>query len=198
MSPLSPPTSREQWRREMRILRRALDPAQRQQAAAALVETVTGLAEFRNAVHIAVYMAMDGEIDPAPLAARARETGKQLYLPVLVAETLRFAAWHPDTLLYPNRFKIPEPRPPLDELHSPAELDLVLTPLVAFDAQGNRLGMGGGYYDRSFAFLKAGMHKPLLIGLAYEFQHLPSLSVEPWDVPLAGVATDCAFYRFRD
>lgn len=182
----------------MRERRRALASVQRQQAAGALAETVAGLAEFRDAAHVAVYMAMDGEIDPAPLVARAHESGKQIYLPVLVADTLRFAAWHPDTLLYPNRFKIPEPRPQPDELRSPFELDLVLTPLVAFDARGHRLGMGGGYYDRSFAFLKAGMHKPLLIGLAYEFQHLPSLSVEPWDVPLAGVATDCAFYRFRD
>jgi 5-formyltetrahydrofolate cyclo-ligase len=181
----------------MRSRRRELSPAQRDHAAAALVKTVAGLREFQDARHLAVYLSMDGEIDPAPLVSHMRETGKQLYLPVLATDAtdiLNFAAWQPDAPLYPNRFKIPEPRP--DNLLAPAELDLVFMPLVAFDAKGNRLGMGGGYYDRSFAFLKSAARKPLLIGLAYEFQRVPSLAAETWDVPLAGVATECGFYRF--
>ncbi|MGH8370567.1 MAG: 5-formyltetrahydrofolate cyclo-ligase, partial [Gammaproteobacteria bacterium] len=167
--------------------------------ATALAGVIAELAEFRDARHLAVYMATDGEMDPQPLVARARAAGKQLYLPVLAAAAaggLEFAAWQPETPLYPNRFKIPEPRPDPDTLCATTGLDLVLTPLVAFDAQGHRLGMGGGYYDRSFAFLKTGVRKPLLIGLAYEFQRLPALNAEPWDVPLAGVATECGFYRF--
>lgn len=184
----------------MRSRRRGLSAAQRKLAATALVETVTGLTEFRDARHLAMYLAVDGEMDPAPLVTHARAAGKQLYLPILATDAsglLNFAAWQPDTPLYPNRFEIPEPRPRPDELRSPAELDLVFTPLVAFDATGNRLGMGGGFYDRSFAFLKSGVHKPLLIGLAYEFQKLPELRAEAWDVPLTGVATDCGFYRFQ-
>jgi 5-formyltetrahydrofolate cyclo-ligase len=142
---------------------------------------------------------MDGEMDPTPLVGEARAAGKQLHLPVLAtdgSDTLRFATWQTDTLLQLNRFNIPEPSPDTAELRAPAQLDLVFAPLVGFDANGNRLGMGGGFYDRSFAFLRSGARKPLLIGLAYEFQKLPELRAETWDVPLAGVATDCAFYRF--
>lgn len=181
----------------MRTRRRALDAGQRLDASTALADVVAALADFRDASHVAVYIAMDGEIDPAPLVARARQAGKQLYLPVLAPDggnRLEFAHWLPDTPLYPNRFRIPEPH--TDNPYPPGKLDLVFTPLVAFDAQGNRLGMGGGFYDRSFAFLKSGRPKPRLIGLAYEFQHLPSLDHQAWDIPLAGVATDHGFYRF--
>lgn len=155
--------------------------------------------EYREATHLALYLAVDGEIDPSPLVAEARAAGKQLYLPVLATDgtdALRFAAWHPDTPMQLNRFKIPEPSSDTADLRTPTQLDLVFTPLVAFDARGNRLGMGGGFYDRSFAFLKSGARKPLLIGLAFEFQLQSELRAESWDIPLAGVATDCAFYRF--
>lgn len=181
----------------MRTRRRALDAGERLGAATALADVVAALADFHNASHVAVYIAMDGEIDPSPLVAHARRAGKQLYLPVLAAgdgNRLEFAPWLPDTPLYPNRFRIPEPH--TDNPYPPQKLDLVFTPLVAFDAQGRRLGMGGGFYDRTFAFLKIGIPKPRLIGLAYEFQHLPSLDEQAWDVPLAGVATDRGFYRF--
>jgi len=165
------------------------------------MNSVTALNEFQTARHIAVYIAMDGEIDPAELIAHARTAGKTLYLPVLEHADdgiLEFAPWQPETPLYPNRFRIPEPRVSAESLRAAQDLDLVLTPLVAFDVHGNRLGMGGGYYDRSFAFLKTGVRKPLLIGLAYEFQRVSVLPAEPWDVPLAGVASDGGFYRFSD
>lgn len=172
---------------------------QRAAAARGLADTVANLAEFRDARHIAVYIAMDGEIDPDHLIARARTAGKTLYLPVLENTAdgiLEFAPWQIDTPLYPNRFNIPEPRMGTDLLRSAKELDLVLTPLVAFDSHGHRLGMGGGYYDRSFAFLNTGARKPRLIGLAYEFQQVSALPAEPWDVPLAGVACERGFHRF--
>jgi 5-formyltetrahydrofolate cyclo-ligase len=76
-------------------------------------------------------------------------------------------------------------------------LDVILMPLVAFDGQGNRLGMGAGYYDRTLAFLRHRRHwrKPRIIGLAYEFQRMPALPAEPWDVPLDGIITEAGFYK---
>ena len=94
-----------------------------------------------------------------------------------------------------NRYRLPEPDVSDDEMLVPEELDLVLAPLVVFDAQRNRIGMGGGYYDRSFAFRKdpANM-KPTLIGVAHELQKVDQLIPESWDVQLDMVVTDHAIY----
>jgi len=143
--------------------------------------------------HIAAYLAHDGEIDPAPLLQRLREQGRSIYLPVLMPfehGKLWFAHYRPGDTLVANRFGIPEPA--RLRLVAPRNLDLVLTPLVAFDDAGHRIGMGGGFYDRSFAFLRIRnlWRKPRLLGLAYEFQHMPRITPGHWDVPLDGVATE--------
>ncbi|ODV27755.1 MAG: 5-formyltetrahydrofolate cyclo-ligase [Rhodanobacter sp. SCN 68-63] len=123
-----------------------------------------------------------------PLLAR----GQQFLLPLLGAERqLRFAPWSAGEPVEPNRHGIPEPvqvRAPL----APFQLDLVLVPLLAFDRRGQRLGYGGGYYDRSFAFLneQARPTEPLLVGIAYDFQEVDSIEPARWDVPLDFVATD--------
>lgn len=148
--------------------------------------------------HIAAYLAADGEIDPGPLMDLLWSLGKTLYLPVLAPFSRRklwFARYEPgDTLVY-NRYGIPEPQ--RRRLVKPRDLDLVLTPLVAFDTAGHRMGMGGGYYDTSFAFLRARRHwhKPHLYGLAYEFQKLAAIHPNSWDIPVDAVITEAAVYR---
>jgi 5-formyltetrahydrofolate cyclo-ligase len=187
--------SRHQLRQQLRTLRRAIPEAQRQQFAIDLATSV-GLNEvFRRSQRIAAYLAADGEIDPHPLLEMAWRQNKQVFLPVLLpyrGNRLWFAPYHPDSKLKPNRFGILEPRVGRRELTDPQTLDLVLTPLVGFDRQGNRLGMGGGYYDRSFAFLHHRRHwqRPRLLGLAFECQHVEQLPHHPWDVPLYGIATE--------
>lgn len=183
----------------MRAERGALDPVSRQQAAAALRQHLSVLEEYRTALCIAAYVAVGGEMDPAPLLADAVAAGKRVYLPRVPPErggVLQFFAWQPGAALQPNRLGIPEP--PEDAARiSRQELDLVLTPLLGFDNQGHRLGMGGGYYDRSFGFLNAGARKPWLLGLGYEFQHLQKLPAAPWDVALDGAVTELKSYRFQ-
>lgn len=182
----------------MRARRRGLDTATRALAAANLAHAAESLELFKHARHLAGYIAVEGELDPALVLQRAHAAGKQVYLPVVPAEPqapLGFALWMPDAPLTPNRFGIPEPAAP-HRLLPPPRLDLVLAPLVAFDDRGHRLGMGGGYYDRSFAFLKAHPAKPVLLGVAYEFQRLPALPHEHWDVPLAGVITEARCHFF--
>ena len=95
-----------------------------------------------------------------------------------------------------NRFKLPEPDVTDAEMLEPESLDLVLVPLVVFDPQLNRIGMGGGYYDRSFEFRKQpGCNVPALIGVAHELQKVDQLVPEEWDVRLDMVITDAAIYK---
>jgi 5-formyltetrahydrofolate cyclo-ligase len=183
-------------RTALRRARRALDPRQQAQASAGLCRVIASLPAFRRAHRIAFYLAHGGEIDPRPLAELATTLGKTCYLPVLHPlghNRLYFVHHSAGEPLIPNRFGIPEPR-----LHSPVpawSLDVIFIPLVAFDAAGNRLGQGAGFYDRSLARMRGRPARhPLLIGLAHGFQQVPQLHPAPWDVPLHGVATEHAFH----
>ena len=191
---------RDELRRHMRGLRADLPAPTRHAAAEAAAAILTALPLYRAARRIAVYVAVDGELDPEPLVRQARAAGKEVYLPVLPPSNNRplvFLPYAADTVLRPNRYRIPEPAPTADASLAPVELDLVLAPLVAFDARGERLGMGGGFYDRSFAFLKeARTPRPVLIGYAYECQRVDALDKAEWDVPLKGVVTEQQFHAF--
>jgi 5-formyltetrahydrofolate cyclo-ligase len=153
---------------------------------------------MRGARRIACYLANDGEIDPGPAMGLLRRGGRRILLPVLHGETLWFLPYHPETPLARNRFGIPEPAVSARRRCPARNLDVVLVPLVAFDAAGNRLGMGGGFYDRTFAYLRnrAVWKRPLLIGVAYEFQRLDALPSQAWDIPMHGIATEKRLYRF--
>ena len=186
---------RNALRREMRQRRQALSPQQRRQAALSLLRHFANDPLFLRSRHIALYLPNDGELDLTPLLHRAWQLGKRCYLPVLSPlyhNRLWFAPYRPDSVLIPNRFGIPEPDCPWRDMRRVYSLDLVLTPLVAFDAEGNRLGMGGGYYDRTFAYLQQRRHwkKPRLIGTAYRFQQHSSLPSASWDIPLDGIITE--------
>jgi 5-formyltetrahydrofolate cyclo-ligase len=192
--------TRDELRRHMRGLRAALPPEARRAAAEKAAAVAAATAAFRAARRLAVYAAIEGELDTEPLVALARSAGKEVYLPVLPPSNtapLSFLPYATGTALRPNRLRILEPPPSAGAALAPVELDLVIAPLVAFDARGQRLGMGGGFYDRSFAFLKdARRPLPALIGYAYESQKVAELPAESWDVPLAGVVTEQQFYPF--
>ncbi len=196
-----PAGSRNDIRRHMRRQRRGLSHHQARLASQALAQRLQGTALFRRSDHIAFYLPNDGEMDLTPLIERAWAMGKHCYLPVLSPafhNRLWFARYLPDTPLAPNRFRIPEPPMHWRSARPAWSLDLILTPLVAFDECGNRLGMGGGYYDRTLAYLLHREHwrQPQLLGVAYAFQQVAQLPHAPWDVPLHGVATDAALHRF--
>lgn len=185
--------SRSELRTRLRARRRALSPAQRKLKALALTRRLVGQPLFLRARRIACYLPVDGEVDTVLLMRRAWAMGKQIYLPILTASgALRFAPYSPGRKLRGNCFGIPEPVCHPRAQRSGRQLDLVLAPLVGFDHTGNRLGMGGGYYDRSFAYLLHRRHwqKPQLLGLAYECQRVAKLTRHSWDVPLTGVVTE--------
>lgn len=186
-------------RSQIRALRRTLSLYQREQAALKLAQCVAELPIFAASQHIAAYLAIDGEMDPAPLLEQATALNKHIYLPVLTADSQRpmvFAPFQTGMTLKPNRFKILEPDVSPAQWRQGEHLDLVLAPLVAFDVRGNRLGMGGGFYDRTFAFRRETSSPwPYLLGLAYELQKVDALERQPWDIPLNGIATEHALYE---
>ncbi|MFO1389379.1 5-formyltetrahydrofolate cyclo-ligase [Cellvibrio sp.] len=187
------PDYRQTLRKELRARRNALNTTQQEAASAWALRHLMKLPQFLRAQHVALYMAADGELNPQPIAHQLWKMGKQTYLPVLHPTRegeLWFLEYTPETPLKPNRFGIPEPDH-RQERKLPAKLlDVVLLPLVGFDRKGGRLGMGGGFYDRTFAFHKGKKTKPYLLGLAHACQEMESLEMADWDIPLFGVVSD--------
>ncbi|WP_416310996.1 5-formyltetrahydrofolate cyclo-ligase [Pseudomonas sp. W03] len=191
--------SRPALRRKLRQARRALTPLQQRLAAQALYRQLAQHPLFRRAKHIALYLPADGEIDPRPLMKAAQRRGKATYLPVL-------SDWPKTHMTFQrvgigerwtrNRFGIAEPVPNRGQQRPAWALDLLLLPLVGFDPQGGRLGMGKGFYDRTLAYLgmRKNWHTPTLLGLAHECQKVDRLELASWDVPLMGTVTDGGWY----
>ena len=189
-----------QLRKTLRQKRRQLSATQAHSSARQMARLARSERLVSNSWHISAYLANDGEIDPLPLMQDLWSMGKTLYLPVLAPfspHELWFAQYEPGDPLVSNRFGILEPY--RRRLIKPRYLDLVLTPLVAFDTHGQRLGMGGGYYDTSFAFLGHRQHwrKPVMLGLGYDFQKQTKLSTNEWDIPLHTIVTETRVYRTR-
>ena len=183
---------RRALRRSMRARRRALPPGARRQANRRLGRHLAAHPLLRKARRIALYMPNDGEIDPGSLLKHCRGQRWQFFLPVLdpvYPGLLRFAPWHPGQAMTRNRFGIPEPAL---RCRQPAEwtLDVIVMPLVAFDDAGRRLGMGGGFYDRTLATLATRPRHPKLLGTAYRFQRVRRLEEATWDIPMDSVVTD--------
>lgn len=186
---------RSALRKQLRQRRRNLTKPQQRAAAQGLLRQLKKQPLFIRSRHIALYLPNDGEIDPTPIVKAAWKLGKQCYLPVLQPgkdNRLWFIRYRPDTPMIKNRFGIFEPHPQYQKTFPAKCLDLVLLPLVGFDDFGGRMGMGGGFYDRSFAFKhKTGAASPpYLLGLAHDCQRVDQLTLASWDIPLNAVATD--------
>ena len=186
-------TDRQNLRQQLRAKRNALNPRQQAQASLMVLRHLMQLPLFMRAKNVALYFAMDGELDLRPVAEQLWKMGKQTYLPVLhpaQERQLWFVKFDAETPLIPNRFDIPEP----DHQHHvkmPAHLlDVVLVPLVGFDRTGARLGMGGGFYDSTFAFHQHQKGKPYLIGIAHNCQEVETLTTEKWDIGMYRIVTD--------
>jgi 5-formyltetrahydrofolate cyclo-ligase len=192
----------QQIRRQIKVRRQNLSRQTLNLHSRQLARLASRYLPFRHSRRIAFYLAVRGEIDPAPMMQLAMRSGKSVFLPILrdrPANSLWFAPYKPRTGLSNNRFGIPEPDFKHRQLVMPWALDLVFVPLIAFDVEGNRLGMGGGYYDRTFASrtMRNHLKGPTLVGLAHEFQKQPQLTVMPWDIPLDTVITEAAIYSFN-
>jgi 5-formyltetrahydrofolate cyclo-ligase len=188
--------SHDEMRQHNRKRRAELTPRQLEQASAALAHKVMSLDVYAQSQRLAVYFAVNGEIGLDPVIDEALAAGKQVYLPNLDQQSLRFSPYYREQKMRINKFRLPEPDVGDDDMLQPAELDLVLAPLVVFDESRNRIGMGGGFYDRSFAMRKSPqVTAPVLIGVAHELQKVEKIIPEEWDVRLDMVVTDRTIYR---
>lgn len=181
---------RQTLRRQLRQTRRSLSSSEQQLAAENLLSSFQGYLSSTPAnqtiKNVALYLANDGEISPHVLCQYFWQQGINTYLPVIDHKHLKFAQYSEQSIWQENIYGIKEPK--TEQYLAQEDLDLVLLPLVGFDTDGGRLGMGGGFYDRSFEN-KHSTEKPILIGLAHDCQQVKSLPVEGWDVPLQAFIT---------
>ena len=165
--------------------------AQRAAASRIISDRFLNSRYFLSSQSVGCYLASPFEVDTAAIIERAWRAKKRIFVPVVHSNGLMsFCNLRRDTNLVRNRFGLWEPE---NTAPMPAKLlDVVVTPTVAIDRQGNRIGMGGGYYDRAFEFLRnrTNWYRPKLVGLAFECQKIEKITPNPWDIPLSCVLTE--------
>jgi 5-formyltetrahydrofolate cyclo-ligase len=166
-------------------------------AAIALTKRLSTHSQILQAKRIAIYLSNDGELSTANFIDWCWQNNKEVYLPVVhpfSKGNLLFLDYQEDTELISNRYGILEPKLDVTMVCPLDQLDIICTPLVAFDDSGARLGMGGGFYDRSLAHWQQNKTYPL--GLAHDCQLVDTVPVEGWDIPLPEIITPSKNYRF--
>lgn len=188
---------RDQIRKAIRQQRRSLTPEQQQLAAQQLSDNVLSHPKIKDANTIALFLSFDGEIDTAPLILQLWALNKKICLPILHPfhrHHLLFLRYTHKMQLIKNRFNISEPPLNVNDVIPLSEIDIIFTPLVAFDSSGQRLGMGGGFYDRTLENWQQKSFYP--IGLAHTCQQVEQLPVADWDVPLPEIITPNKIWHF--
>jgi 5-formyltetrahydrofolate cyclo-ligase len=180
-------------RQSIRIQRRSISTSDREKFAKQLLSQVQKIANFKNGQKIALYLPNDGEIDTKYIQNFLKDKGFSIYLPILIDESLKFAKVGKNFIK--NRFGIDEPISA--KILNANQLNIIFMPLVGFDQFKNRMGMGGGFYDRTLSFKNRQQNykNPKLFGLAFDCQEVTKLNAKPWDVPLDAVITPTTIYR---
>jgi 5-formyltetrahydrofolate cyclo-ligase len=196
--------SRNLLRKTIRDKRLAINSKDQKLAAKQLLKHLTSHPKITTANNVAIYLANDGELDTTPFIEWCWANNKQVYLPVIHPFSkghLLFLHYTPNATMCKNRFGILEPKLNVNHIMPINEIDILFTPLVAFDKQGARLGMGGGFYDRSLEkwhtlYQKNNKARPYPIGLAHNCQRVDSIPTEHWDIPIPEFITPTNIYRF--
>jgi 5-formyltetrahydrofolate cyclo-ligase len=185
----------QQQKRELRrnslLARTDLATTERDHASEIIAGKVVHAPFFQRSRLIGCYLSLPAEVDTWRVIARAWRMKKRIFAPVTRRNRmLEFREVTPETDLVRDDFGLLMPASGI--IIAARRLDIVLTPLVAFDAECQRIGMGGGYYDRTFSFLRARQNllKPKLIGLAFACQQVPKIPTNPWDIRLFSVITE--------
>lgn len=204
--------ARKTLRKSLRTARKSLPDSTQREAANAITTQLNHffasvLSRHSNksaepkTINATSYLVNDGEVNLSHFMQQARRTlpNIRFSLPVLhpiCKGHLLFLNYDENTALVKNKYNIEEPALACPSVIPSAQLDVILMPLVGFDTKGNRLGMGGGYYDRTLAFTKRTTKKPLLIGVAHDVQEVDSLPIAPWDIPLDAIVTPTRLLQF--
>ncbi len=191
------PSLRQEIRQQIRQRRRKLTPDEQHLFAQLAAERMLAYEPVVKAATVAVFLSFDGELDTTPLIRALWQAGKTVYLPVLhpfSKGNLLFLRYSENSHLVMNRLKILEPKLDVRDVLPLDKLDVLIAPLVAFDEQGQRLGMGGGFYDRTLQNWQ--QHGLWPVGLAHDCQHVPALPAEEWDIPLPAVVTPSRIWEW--
>lgn len=194
--------SRSDIRSSIRQRRKKLSSEFQRHAALNIAARVMSLPQIQHAQTLSLFLSFDGELNTRPLIEQLWQAGKSVYLPVLhpfSRGNLLFLRYAPDTEMTRNYFGIDEPRLDVRQVLPLHRLHIVFTPLVAFDELGQRLGMGGGFYDRTLQEWQTAHAKhcgPYPIGLAHDCQKVDTLPSQEWDVPLPEIITPTMHYRW--
>ncbi|HEX4499735.1 MAG TPA: 5-formyltetrahydrofolate cyclo-ligase [Scandinavium sp.] len=190
-------SARQHIRQTIRQHRRALTPEQQLYFADQAANRMMAYTPVMMAHTVALFLSFDGELDTRPLIEQLWRSGKKVYLPVLhpfSPGNLLFLHYHPRSELVVNCLKIQEPKLDVRDVLPLNKLDVLITPLVAFDTQGQRLGMGGGFYDRTLQNWQRYGLQP--VGYAHDCQQVDTLPVEKWDIPLPAVVTPSKVWQW--
>lgn len=196
--------ARASVRDTIRVKRKMLTATFQQEASKSLLCSLIQEKSVQKAEHIAIYLAVNGELDLQPFIKWCWQQNKQTYVPVVhpfSAGNLLFLHYHNNSKMVLNQYKIKEPALDVRDIKPVNTLDIILTPLVAFDSSGARIGMGGGYYDRTLAqwykqYTKQIRFNPIPIGIAHDCQHVENVPVETWDIPLPKIITPSHTFNF--
>lgn len=177
--------TQKRLRQEKRKQRQNLSKETRSHSSEIIVKKLLETDAYQNASRVGAYLALPEEVDVQKVIESAWKDGKTVYLPVVLGwgRALKFVPYSPDSQLVRDVLNIPIPDVGCERYIDASELDIVTTPLVAFDEQCNRIGMGGGFYDRTFAFKAQQQTSPVLIGVAFEVQKVDKpIPVNTWDI----------------
>jgi 5-formyltetrahydrofolate cyclo-ligase len=189
--------ARSQLRKQLKIRRNALSISDQVVASSKIAQKLSEHKKIQQATHIAVYLTNDGELSTTSFIQWCWQQQKKIYLPVVhpfSEGNLLFLEYLPHTVLVKNTFDILEPILDVTKVCPIAKLDIICSPLVAFDGTGARLGMGGGFYDRTLAHWQNTATYP--IGLAHDCQKVDKVPIERWDIPLPEIITPKSHYQF--
>ena len=186
-----PSTANKRLRMDARAARRSMSAMERNNASRRIADHFLNSRYFLASDTIACYLSTWDEVDTSAIIERAWSAKKRVFLPVIAAQgIMKFRETLPETEMKLNHFGLWQPVS--GESIGASALDVVVTPLVAFDGERNRIGMGGGYFDRTFAFLNGRRCwlRPKLIGVAFDCQRVEKISPNPWDIPVFRVFTE--------
>ena len=189
--------SRASIRKKLCTKRKALSTTFQKGAAEALLLRLKKDIAVTKASHIALYLANNGELDLQPFIHWCWQQNKNIYLPIVHPFSkghLLFLRYEKNSTMTTNRYNIEEPKLDVRSIKPIQQLDIIITPLVAFDDTGARIGMGGGYYDRTLAkwhmhYTQETLYTPSIIGVAHDCQQIDKVPHEPWDIPLPSIIT---------
>jgi 5-formyltetrahydrofolate cyclo-ligase len=196
--------TRDVLRQEIRYQRSLLSADQQAEQSLLLSKRLIKEQVVKGVKHIAIYLANDGELNTQPFIDWCWQNNITVYLPVIhpfSKNNLLFLKYAETSILVKNKYGILEPKLNVQDIITVAQLDIIFTPLVAFDTYGNRLGMGGGFYDRTLSawyaqYQQNKQAKPLPIGLAHDCQKVNTIPFESWDIPLPKIITPTTSYNF--